>query len=153
MTHLVDGQFQSDKYEWCERGFVPMKVTDRTAQPMLWAYAQSRRAVDPQFANDLEKALRFAGFVPVGHADVRPIVVRMAAAMEARFAANDQKNGRPLDWDFLVIKLLEEVHELAEATYVNLDDDLILREAADVANVAALIVAAVDRDFPGPEDR
>ena len=66
--HLVevDGvlKFKSDKYEWCLPGFVPLKVTDRMAQPVLWDYAQRRRAVDAVFADDLETALKNAGYVP-----------------------------------------------------------------------------------------
>ena len=56
--HLIDGEFQSDKYPWCQRGFVPLKLTDPMAQPVLWEYAQARRAVDADFADDLEEALR-----------------------------------------------------------------------------------------------
>src|SRR5687767_5006367 len=60
--HIVDGQFQSDKYPWCKPGFVPLKLTDPAAQPLLWRYAQLRRAVDAEFADDLESALRTAGY-------------------------------------------------------------------------------------------
>lgn len=63
-AHLVDGQFQSDKYPWAKPGFVPLKLTDRTAQDLLWEYAQRRRAVDAEFADDLEAALRAAGYAP-----------------------------------------------------------------------------------------
>ena len=63
-AHIIDGKFQSDKYPWCKPGFVPLKVADPMAQPELWAYAQKRRAVDPEFASDLEQALRDAGYVP-----------------------------------------------------------------------------------------
>lgn len=61
-SHIIDGEFQSDKYPWCERGFVPLKVTDRMAQSLLWEYAQRRREVDEEFADDLEKALELAGY-------------------------------------------------------------------------------------------
>jgi hypothetical protein len=60
--HLVGGEFQSDKYPWCQRGFVPLKVTDKDAQPQLLAYAQTHRERDPQFSEDLETALRNAGY-------------------------------------------------------------------------------------------
>ena len=62
--HIIDGEFQSDKYDWSKRGFVPLKVTDPMAQPVLWEYAQWRRSVDAEFADDLEAALRAVGFVP-----------------------------------------------------------------------------------------
>ena len=62
--HLVDGEFQSDKYPWCRRGFVPLKLTDPMAQPLLWEYAYSRSEVDLDFASDLQQALRNAGYEP-----------------------------------------------------------------------------------------
>ena len=64
MSHIVDGQFKSDKYEWSKPGFVPLKLTDPMAQPVLWQYAQTRRAVDPEFSGDLETALCAAGYAP-----------------------------------------------------------------------------------------
>lgn len=60
--HIIDGEFQSDKYPWCGRGFVPLKLTDKMAQDLLWEYAQRRRAVDPQFASDLETCLIAQGY-------------------------------------------------------------------------------------------
>jgi hypothetical protein len=63
-AHLIDGQFQSDKYPTTPRGKVPLSVKDPTAQDLLWEYAQRRRAVDPEFADDLETALRSAGYTP-----------------------------------------------------------------------------------------
>lgn len=59
--HIVGGKFQSDKYPTCPAGKVPLSVTDPTTQDLLWQYAQRRRAVDAQFADDLELALRAAG--------------------------------------------------------------------------------------------
>lgn len=64
-AHIIDGEFQSDKYTWSKPGFVPLKITDPMAQPVLWEYAQKRRAVDPEFADDLEAVLRVAGFDPL----------------------------------------------------------------------------------------
>lgn len=63
-SHLIDGQFKSDKYAWSPPGFVPLKVTDPMAQDLLWEYAQRRRTVDAEFADDLETALRGAGYKP-----------------------------------------------------------------------------------------
>lgn len=63
-AHLIDGEFQSDKYPTTPRGKVPLSCVDPTAQDLLWAYAQRRRAVDPGFSGDLEAALRAAGFSP-----------------------------------------------------------------------------------------
>lgn len=66
-AHIVDGEFQSDKYPTCPRGKVPLSVKDRSAQDLLWEYAQRRRSVDTEFASDLEDALVAAGF-PVAYA-------------------------------------------------------------------------------------
>lgn len=63
-SHLMNGQFQSDKYPATPTGFVPLKCTDRDAQDLLWLYAQRHRARDPEFSTDLETALRNAGFTP-----------------------------------------------------------------------------------------
>lgn len=63
-AHLIDGEFQSDKYPTCPRGKVPLSVKDPTAQDLLWEYAQRRRSVDAEFSEDLETALKAAGYVP-----------------------------------------------------------------------------------------
>jgi hypothetical protein len=63
-SHIVNGQFQSDKYPTCPPGKVPLSVKDTTAQDLLWEYAQRRRVVDAEFADDLESALRTAGYEP-----------------------------------------------------------------------------------------
>lgn len=68
-SHLIDGEFQSDKYPTCPKGKVPLSVKDKTAQDLLWEYAQRRRTVDSEFADDLEKALLHAGFEPQDIAD------------------------------------------------------------------------------------
>lgn len=58
----ADGLFQSDKYPTCPPGKVPLSVGDKTAQDLLWTYAQRRRAVDAEFSDDLEVALKNAGY-------------------------------------------------------------------------------------------
>lgn len=63
-AHLVDGKFQSDKYPTCPAGKVPLSVEDPTAQDLLWQYAQRRRKVDAEFSDDLETALKAAGYSP-----------------------------------------------------------------------------------------
>lgn len=62
--HLINGEFQSDKYPETPRGLVPLKPTDPMAQDLLWEYAQRRREVDAEFADDLEQALRLKGYEP-----------------------------------------------------------------------------------------
>lgn len=63
-AHIVNGQFQSDKYPTCPPGKVPLSVKDPMAQPELWSYAQKRRSVDAEFSEDLEMALKAAGYEP-----------------------------------------------------------------------------------------
>ncbi len=63
-AHIVEGEFQSDKYPACPRGKVPLSTKDRTAQDLLWQYAQRRRAVDAEFSDDLEACLRSHGYEP-----------------------------------------------------------------------------------------
>lgn len=60
----ANGEFQSDKYPTCPPGKVPLSVKDPTAQDLLWQYAQRRRLVDAEFADDLELALVNAGYEP-----------------------------------------------------------------------------------------
>lgn len=60
--HLVDGEFQSDKYPTCPRGKLPLSFTDASAQDLIWEYAQRRRRVDAEFSDDVEEALRIAGY-------------------------------------------------------------------------------------------
>lgn len=56
--HLIDGEFQSDKYPWCRRGFVPLKITDSNARRVLKLYADLRRSVDSAFSDDLLEAIK-----------------------------------------------------------------------------------------------
>ena len=68
--HLVEVKgkilFKSDKYDWSPAGYVPFSLTDRMAQPFLWEYAEIRRAVDSEFADDLQEALAIVGYCPTG---------------------------------------------------------------------------------------
>jgi len=61
-AHIIEGEFQSDKYPTTPRGKVPLSCKDKTAQDLLWEYAQRRREVDPEFSDDLEEALISHGF-------------------------------------------------------------------------------------------
>lgn len=62
--HIINGEFQSDKYPTCPPGKVPLSVKDATAQDLLWTYAQRRRAVDAEFSAAVEIALTAHGYVP-----------------------------------------------------------------------------------------
>jgi hypothetical protein len=64
-THIdKNGRFQSDKYPTCPPGKVPLSTRDKKAQPLLWAYAQSHRAIDAEFSDDVETALGRDGYRP-----------------------------------------------------------------------------------------
>lgn len=93
-THLLDGEFQSDKYPTTPRGFVPLKITDKAAQPLLWAYAQAHRAIDADFSADLEEALKLVGYtgadwqrdvlVAMGLDVIAPVTLCIACEMPLR---------------------------------------------------------------------
>lgn len=56
--HLtVTNEFQSDKYQWCPVGFLPIKITDPLAMDLLSEYADRRRIIDAEFSRDLNDAL------------------------------------------------------------------------------------------------
>lgn len=81
----ADGEFKSDKYPGCPAGKVPLSTKDATAQDLLWAYAQRRRAVDAEFSEDLEAALRAKGYAPsieidrVGRAELLDRIAQLEA--------------------------------------------------------------------------
>lgn len=56
--HLTESEeFQSDKYEWCPAGFVPLKIVDPLARDLLAQYAIRRQYLDSDFTLDLLEAL------------------------------------------------------------------------------------------------
>ena len=93
-AHIVNGLFQSDKYPTTPPGKVPLSVKDKTAQDLLWIYAQRRREVDAEFADDLERALVDAGLDTASmitlreECDARVAAEAAAAAVKAADAAN-----------------------------------------------------------------
>lgn len=88
--HIIEGEFQSDKYPWCQRGFVPLKLTDPMAQPLLFAYAQIRRSRDWAFAEDLIKCLQAAGFPPSSEAAQGDDAPAPSASMDEQATASAQ---------------------------------------------------------------
>ena len=64
-SHLIAGEFVSDKFPWSPIGFFPMKFTDKNAQPVLWQYAKVMDECDDSHcANDIRGALVAAGYEP-----------------------------------------------------------------------------------------
>ena len=82
-AHLIDGEFQSDKYPSCPRGKVPLSTKDPDAQDLLWTYAQRHRRRDPEFADDLMAALEKDGFNPSSVAIMRSDEPVIEALLEA----------------------------------------------------------------------
>jgi hypothetical protein len=63
--HIDDeGRFQSDKYPETPPDCVPLKVTDTSAQDLLWEYAGRRESIDADFCKDLRKRLLDVGYRP-----------------------------------------------------------------------------------------
>ncbi len=144
-SHLnSDGQFQSDKYPTCPAGKVPLSVRDATDQDLLWEYAQRRRLVDVQFADDLESALRSAGYSSL---DGGMVKVRCELTNDQlRFASHEALMLYAGD-------MADELLALRSATSIVRDRtsvlELGLREACNLAR------KHIDCDIPFPsmEDR
>lgn len=63
-NHLIEEEFQSDKYPTCPAGKVPLSTKDPMAQDLLYEYAKRRMEVDAEFSTDLLMALELKGFEP-----------------------------------------------------------------------------------------
>lgn len=103
-AHLIDGEFQSDKYPTTPRGKVPLSVNDKTAQDLLWEYAHRRRTVDAEFADDLEAALLAAGFdvnVPETASFIGG-VIREGAHQRVRWGEAHDRSKSAENWFWLV---------------------------------------------------
>ena len=119
-AHLIDGEFQSDKYPTTPRGKVPLSVKDATAQDLLWEYAQRRRKVDAEFSDDLETALKTASFEPPPPGQVDRLrqlaqITDLATVQERvrvieMLAEHNRKQGRQfLEQIFKMLKLNPDV--------------------------------------------
>lgn len=90
--HLIDGEFQSDKYPTCPRGKLPLSLKDPMAQDLIWEYAQRRRPVDPEFSADVIEGLRLKGYlgpgvqaaVPAADSSIDPIVEAIEEFIEEK---------------------------------------------------------------------
>lgn len=79
----------------------------------------------------------------------RPFVQAMARAMETQLQKNDHKNGRGWDGlDDVFAKLAEEVAELMLAASSGVSSKCLREEAADVANLAGMVVVYCGSGFP-----
>lgn len=108
-SHLIDGVFKSDKYEWSPAGFVPLKVTDADAQEPLWLYSLRHQKRDPEFTADLQQALLTAGYKP-GSA------LKALASMIEERVADERKRFHDL------LAVFKEQHASFEEVSAAIDD-------------------------------
>jgi hypothetical protein len=109
--HLIDGEFQSDKYPTCPRGKVPLSTKDPLAQDLLWIYADRRRPVDPEFADDVQTALRAKGYVPPAERPRRAFVLGLRIEADTMFMLQ----GRLQD-------VAQDINRLNEQSITDRDD-------------------------------
>lgn len=101
--HLVDGKFQSDRSPETPPNHMLVDFDDKLAQPALWALAEAYRETDPEFADDVELALRIAGFKPpaaagVGDVTVGEIATGVANTASAVAGHASRLWGKAVDW-------------------------------------------------------
>ena len=118
-VHIVGGEFQSDKYPSCPAGKVPLSVKDKAAQPLLWRYAQTHRLIDAEFSDDLETALRAAGYSPPEAEQA--LVIRARLAVGCSWNDKDELEVRRILYDcakrieeLAGIELPPEAHAVAD---------------------------------------
>lgn len=92
----ADGQFKSDKYDWCPPGFLPLKLSDRSAHQSIALYAMRRRKVDPDFSEDLLTCLTLAAGWSVSeewsrYQDGLVTIMRQAATAQRTLAVDAEE--------------------------------------------------------------
>ena len=84
--------------------------------------------------------------------ETRREVTEFAREMESRLRANEHKGGwQDCASNELLVMLLKEVAELAEALYWRASSNEVRREAADVANFAMMIADPARKALAGDE--
>jgi hypothetical protein len=109
-AHLINGEFQSDKYPTTPRGKVPLSVRDKSAQDLLWRYAQRRRQIDSEFSDDLQSALKAAGYSPTPDKTMDDVSKLVA---EARFNAGEEQFDK--NFTEYITVLRQRLRRLADA--------------------------------------
>jgi hypothetical protein len=108
-SHIVNNEFQSDKYPSCPPGKIPLSVKDPLAQDLLWEY--SRRYLDcgkdSEFAFDLRACLIAAGFKPK-HLHIGDIVEHVQMQTGNRFVVIDFL--RDGSGDFYAVDEKDRIH-------------------------------------------
>jgi hypothetical protein len=125
-------------------------VRDPTAQGLLWRYAQRRRLVDAEFSEDLEHALREAGYVPL-EPDADDGEEEVTGQCERFLVDPAPASGR-----ILVAILLVAAGELTTRCFVSLPNDSLLAHAflcLVLFALGCLIGRPLDRAPGRPPDR
>lgn len=159
-THIINGEFQSDKYPSCPAGKVPLSVKDKAAQPLLWQYAQTHRSIDPEFSDDLETALRAAGYSPPTVDDDRVLVIRARLAAGVSWKVDGTPDQEPEVRRILKVcaKRIEELAGVAPDARAHAVVDCFAHEqevawaASQLAELHAIATAHNPR-LPSPEHR
>lgn len=73
MTHIIDGQFQSDRHPTAPRDTVPLDVKEPRDQDLIWEYAERARVDDAGFADELQALLKSHGFSPPGGRKIKDV--------------------------------------------------------------------------------
>lgn len=71
MTHIIDGQFQSDRHPTAPRDTVPLDVKEPRDQDLIWEYAERARVDDAGFADELQALLKSHGLSPPGGSKIK----------------------------------------------------------------------------------
>lgn len=95
-AHLIDGEFQSDKYPTCPRGKLPLSFKDPMAQDLIHKYGQRRRPIDNEFSDDVESALLIAGYNPQTNPEPETLWCCHVRGPDDVYAAPDFKTA--LEW-------------------------------------------------------
>lgn len=58
-------------HDWCEPGFVALRLDDENIQDLLWLYARRIRKQSPRQSEEIIEALTAFGYDPVKHLSQR----------------------------------------------------------------------------------
>jgi len=64
MSHIIDGEWQSDRYPTAPRDTLPINLKDPRFQDLAWEYAERWREEDPAFTEELQAHLKSKGYSP-----------------------------------------------------------------------------------------
>jgi hypothetical protein len=94
-AHLVNGEFVSDKFPGTPAGYILLSFKSPRCQDLLWELAERSRPEDEEFADDVQNALRVAGFKP-GQSTIGDVTVGEIASGVANAALDLGTRGKGL---------------------------------------------------------